>query len=227
MADTLVDDYDVAELMHDLVEHSVAVLEAAAAGLLLADPDDRLTVMAASSERTRLIEVIQIQAHEGPCLDAYVTGAPVVVHDLAEETARWPTFAAAAEAEGYRSVAALPMRLRADTIGALNLFRHRPGMLRAEDLAVGQALADVATIGILQERALRRSEVLAQQLQAALDSRVVIEQAKGVLAERLHIGVDEAFAHLRAYARSANQHLAGVARALLEGRLDEGAVVSR
>lgn len=227
LADTLVDDYDVVELMHGLVEHSVAVLGASAAGLLLADPADRLTVMAASSERARLIEVIQIQAHEGPCLDAYVSGAPIVVEDLAEEAARWPRFAVAAQAEGYRSVAALPLRLRTDTIGALNLFRQEPGVFRTGDLAVGQALADVATIGILQERAVRRSEVLAQQLQAALDSRVVIEQAKGVLAERLQIGVDEAFAHLRAYARSANQRLAWVARALVEGRLDEGTVATR
>lgn len=225
LADTLVDDFDIVELMHQMVEHCVSLLGASAAGILLADPQGGLRVMAASSEQSRLLEIFQLQAHEGPCLDSFASGAVVAVGDIAEETGRWPRFAVEARQEGFRSVSAVPMRLRAETIGALNLFAEQPGRLSPEDIAVAQALADVATIGILQERAVRRGEILAQQLQTALDSRVVIEQAKGVLAERLQIGLDDAFVRLRAYARSANVHIAAAARALVAGDLDERAVL--
>ncbi len=225
LADTLVDDYDVVEVMHQMMDHCVALLGASAAGLLLADQNSSLRVMAASSEGSDLLEIFQLQAHEGPCLDCYDSGVQVVVNDLSLESRRWPRFTKYALEEGYRSVAALPMRLRADTVGTLNLFREQPGQGAPGDLAVAQALADVATISILQQRAVQRREVLVEQLQSALDSRVVIEQAKGVLAERLQIELDDAFVRLRRYARSANLHLAAAARALVEGELDERAVL--
>lgn len=225
LADTLVDDYDVVELMHMLVESCVSLLGASAAGILLADPKGGLRVMAASSEQSRLLEIFQLQADEGPCLECYASGSVVVVADVAEEAQRWPRFSVAAQAEGFRSVSAVPMRHRTDTIGTLNLFREIPGRDSPDDLSLAQALADVATVGILHERVLRRTEVLAEQLQTALESRVVIEQAKGVLAERLQIGLDDAFVRLRSYARSTNVHLAEAARALVVGELDERAVM--
>lgn len=225
LADTLVDDYDVVELMHELVDSCVSLLGASAAGILLADAEGSLRVMAASSEQSRLLEIFQLQADEGPCLDCFASGSVVVVGDVSKERDRWPRFSVAAEHEGFRSVSAVPMRHRTDTIGALNLFRQMPGPDSPDDLLLARALADVATIGILQERALRRTEILAEQLQTALDSRVVIEQAKGVLAERLQIGLDDAFVRLRAYARSTNVHLAAAARALVVGDLDERAVM--
>lgn len=227
LADTLVDDYDVVELMHQMVDHCVALLGASAAGLLLADQNGALRVMAASSERSDLLEIFQLQTHEGPCLDCYDSGAQVVVDDLSLHRRRWPRFTAYAIEEGYRSVAALPMRLRADTVGTLNLFHEQPSQGAPDDLAVAQALADVATISILQQRAMRHRDVLVEQLQVALDSRVVIEQAKGVLSERLQIGLDDAFVRLRRYARSANLHLAAAARSLVDGELDERAVLGQ
>ena len=184
LADTLVDDYDVIDLLDRLVGYSVELLPADAAGILLADPHGALRVVASSNEQTEWIELMQLQADQGPCVDCFRTGAPVSITDLADATSRWPRLAAAlADQDSYRSVHALPLRLRGEAIGAMNLFHHQPGPLPATDLALGQALADVATIGILQERAIRRGEVLNEQLQTALNSRILIEQAKGVLAQ--------------------------------------------
>jgi GAF domain-containing protein len=223
LADTLVDEYDLVELLQHLVEDCVELLDAAAAGLLLSDQRGGLQVMASSSEQTRLLELLQVHVDQGPCMDCIRTGEPVLVADLAEAGNRWPLFAAEAQRQGFRSVHALPMRLRSETIGTLNLFRTVPGSLPGEDLQVGQALADVATIGILQHRALARSEVLSSQLQIALNSRIVIEQAKGVLAEREGLDVDEGFARLRAYARAHGMALLDVARAVVAGTADIGA----
>jgi GAF domain-containing protein len=225
LADTLIDDFDVVELMQTLVDQSVNLLEADAGGLMLADQRGGLQVMASSSERTRLLELFQLQNNEGPCLDCYLSGKQVLVVDLTNEGTRWPQFVPEAERRGFSSVQALPLRLRADTIGALNLFHARPRSLSEDDLRVGQAMAAVATIGILQERAIQRTETLSEQLQSALNSRVIIEQAKGVLAEGGSLDMDAAFAKLRGYARGNNLRLGEVARGVVEGKIDTETVL--
>ncbi|WP_027341335.1 GAF and ANTAR domain-containing protein [Hamadaea tsunoensis] len=216
MADTLVDDFDVIDFLHVLTERSVQLLGVSAAGLLLTDGRDTLQLVAASSERTRLLELFQLQSDEGPCVDCFRTGRPVSVANLATAT-RWPRFTEAAAAVGFAAVHAVPMRLRTQVIGALNFFDTAPGSLDPDKLRSGQALADVATIGLLQERAIRRRDVLTEQLQAALNSRIVIEQAKGVLAERWHVDMDEAFGLLRRHSRSGNRRLSELARAIVDG----------
>jgi GAF domain-containing protein len=217
LADTMVADFDVIDFLHLLTRRSVQVLEAAAAGVLLADPRGELRLVAASTEAVRVLELFQLQNDQGPCLDCFRTGQPVAAPDLTAAGQRWPQFAAAAARTGFAAVHALPMRLRDQVIGALNLFQPRPGGLSDEDTRVGQALADVATIGLLQERSARRSDILHEQLQGALNSRVAIEQAKGKLAERLGVDMDEAFSVLRAYARTRNMRLSDLALAFIEG----------
>jgi transcriptional regulator with GAF, ATPase, and Fis domain len=212
LADTMVADFDVIDFLHILTDRSVSLLAVSAAGVMLADPRGELRVAAASSEAAELMELFQLQNDEGPCLDCFRTGRPVTAADLTGPDQRWPQFAAAAARAGFRVVEALPMRLRNEVIGALNLFGAAAEPLSPADLRVGQALADVATIGLLQERAVRRVETVAEQLQGALNSRVVVEQAKGKLAERLSIDMDAAFGLLRAYARNSNQRLTDVAR---------------
>jgi GAF domain-containing protein len=216
MADTLVDDFDVIDFMHALAERCVQLLGVSAAGLLLTDQQGALQVVAASSERTRLLELFQLQTDQGPCVDCFRTGQPVSVTDL-PAAGLWPRFTAAAAEVGYAAVHALPMRLRDEVIGALNLFDTDPGPLAAGTLRIGQALADVATIGLLQQRAIRRRDVLTEQLQTALNSRVLIEQAKGVLAERLQVHLDEAFALLRDSARRTSRRLSDLAQAVVDG----------
>jgi GAF domain-containing protein len=212
LADTMVADFDVIDFLHVLTSRSVELLSVSAAGVVLADPRGALRVAAASSEAAELVELFQIQNDQGPCLECFRTGRPVEAPDLNSPDPRWPRFAVAAARAGFRSVHALPMRLRHEVVGALNLFGSGPGPFGPEDLRVGQALADVATIGLLQERSVRRSETATEQLQAALTSRVIIEQAKGKLAERLSIDMERAFGMLRDYARSTNQRLTEVAR---------------
>jgi GAF domain-containing protein len=216
LADTLVTDYDVIDLLHRLCDDSVALLPVDAAGLLLSDQRGTLRVVSSSTEQVHLVELFQLQADEGPCLDCFRTSRQTVAADLDDEP-RWPRFVARARQAGYRSVHALPLRLRSETIGALNLFGSTPGALSTHTLRVGQALADVATIGILHERALRRQEVLAEQLQGALNSRVIIEQAKGMLAERGRIDLPQAFALLRSHARARQQRLSDLARDVVNG----------
>jgi len=216
LADTLVADYDPIELSQQLIESSMALLPIAAAGLLIGDVHGELHVLASSSEEIRLLELLQVQADAGPCLVAYRTGQQVLVEDLNLEPQRWPAFAQQAAEYQYRSVSALPLRLRNDRLGALNLFRTEVGAMSPTDVSVGQALADVATVGILHQRTLTHSHLISQQLQGALNSRVTIEQAKGVLAERGSIDMDRAFVLLRAHARKTQQRLADVARAVVD-----------
>lgn len=221
LADTLVDDYDIIDLLYRLIGFSVDLLAADAGGILLADASRRLRVVAASSEDAQLMELLQLQSDEGPCLDCFHGARPVHVTDLTEAADRWPVFVAALSRRvPFRAVYALPLRLRGESIGAMNLFHRVPGSLPDADLALGQALTDVATIGILSERAIHRGEVLTEQLQTALTSRVIIEQAKGVLAHHSGLGMDQAFNRLRGYARSHNQRLSDVARRLIEKELD-------
>jgi transcriptional regulator with GAF, ATPase, and Fis domain len=216
LADTMVADFDVIDFLHMLTDRSVRLLPASAAGVLLADPRGELRVAAASSEAAGLVELFQIQNDQGPCLDCFRTGRPVTAADLTGPGQQWPRFAAAATAAGFRAVQALPMRLRDQVIGALNLFSAGTGPLGPAELRIGQALADVATIGLLQERNVRRAETLAEQLQAALNSRVVIEQAKGKLAERTGLDMNQAFTLLRQHARSTNELLTDVARYVID-----------
>jgi GAF domain-containing protein len=216
LADTLVADYDVIELCQQLVDDCVGLLNATAAGLLLGNHHDSLRVLASTSEQTRLMELFQLQSDAGPCLDAYRTGAQVLVDDLTGQASRWPVFGDRMLAEGFRAVYAVPLRLRDQRIGALNLFCTRSGALSPGDVAVGQALADVATIGILHQRV----------LQTALNSRIIIEQAKGVLAERGQLDMDQAFTVLRAHARNTNTRLAVVARAIVDGAIDTASLLN-
>ncbi len=217
LADTLVDDYDVVDLLDVLVNACADLLKVSAVGLLLNDGKGNLAVVASSSEELRLLEVCQLQSDEGPCLDCVRSGAVVNSYDLEADRARWPVFAEAAIQAGFRSVVAVPMRLRDQTIGGLNLFHVAIGNMKADDQRLAQAMADIATIGILQQRTTHRSSLLAEQLQNALNSRILVEQAKGVLAERNHVDMDTAFRALRRYARDHNQKLADVARAVVRG----------
>ncbi len=219
LADTLVSDYDVVELLDRLVHACVDLLGATQAGLLLRDQRGDLHVMASSDEATRAVEVFQLQGTEGgPCSDAARDGVTVDVDDLGHE-GRWPGFVAVALSEGFRSVHAVPMRLRDDTIGALGLFGAEGASLSDADRRLARALADFATIGIIQQRSLQRSSLLTDQLQAALTTRVVIEQAKGMLAEHGRTGMEEAFATLRDYARREQLKLSAVASALVSREL--------
>ncbi|MDA8435870.1 MAG: GAF and ANTAR domain-containing protein [Actinomycetales bacterium] len=211
-ADTLVEEFDVVEFLQMVATRAAELVDSAAAGLLLADGQGQLQFMAASDERTHLLELFQVQAVEGPCQDCYREGSPVVNADLTEAHDRWPQFTPRALATGFRSVHAFPLRLRQDVIGALNMFGTQEGNLDPTDIRVIQALADIATIGLLQERAVREATVLSQQLQSALQSRVSIEQAKGALAQIRGVGVDDAFDLMRRFARSHNLALSDVAR---------------
>lgn len=218
LADTLTDDFDTIAFLQLLVDRCVELLEVDAAGLLLADHHGRLRLIASSSEQVRLLELLQLQNDEGPCLDAFRTGTRVSHPRLKTAGTTWPTFTVAAADAGFAAVDALPMKLRRDVIGALNLFRAGSGPLPPEGLQTAQALVDIATIGLLQERSIRRREVLTEQLQTALNSRVMIEQAKGVLSVRLGVDMDSAFTALRGYARSHNLKLGDLARTILDDR---------
>lgn len=217
LADTLVDDFDVVELLTRLSDRCVDVLDVGAAGLMLASPDGDLRVMASSSDAMRVLELFELQAEEGPCPDCYRTSATVVNEDLNTVNGRWPRFAPQALAAGFQSVCAIPMRLRGRTIGALNLFRVERGAMRESDVIAAQAFADIATIAILQHRAAVEAQVLNEQLNHALNSRIVIEQAKGVLAERTGLDMEHAFSRLRKYSRDHNLRLVDVAHGVVEG----------
>jgi GAF domain-containing protein len=219
LADTLVADFDVVELLTLLADGCVDVLDVGAAGIMLAAPDGELRVMASSSDEMRLLELFELQAREGPCLDCYRIGLPVVNQNLVVDDAQWPRFATAAREAGFHAVHALPMRLRGTVIGALNLFHRDAGEMRKADLDAAQAFADVATIAILQHRATTDAHVLNEQLKGALNSRIVIEQAKGMVAERQGVDLDVAFATLRNHARNHNRRLVDVATDVINGSL--------
>ncbi|MDN5855111.1 MAG: GAF and ANTAR domain-containing protein [Actinomycetia bacterium] len=220
LADTLVDDYDVIDMLDRLVAYSVELLSADAAGILLADVQGNLRVVASSNEESEMIELLQLQADEGPCVECFRTGSTVAVPNLAEAGGRWPRFVTAAvDTSAFRAVHAVPLRLRGESLGGLNLFGREPDPMPEADLALGQALADIATIGILHERAIRRGEVLNEQLQLALNNRMVIEQAKGRLAQLGGLPVDAAFDRMRRYTRGRNLRLTDVARQVVENDL--------
>lgn len=219
LADTLNADYDTIEFLHGLCARSVDLLGVTEAGVVLADRHDHLRPLASSSERMRLLELIEVQTQDGPCLDAWQTKSPVRSDDLDADVQRWPTFAPAALGAGLRSAYALPMRLRAECIGALNLFADGAHALSVEDQVLGQAMADVATIGILHARVGRRQDLVRDHLEETLHRRVVLEQAKGVIAELHGCDVDEAFTVIRDHGRSHGKHLHDVALAVVGRQL--------
>jgi GAF domain-containing protein len=219
VADTLVDEFDLIEFLHMLTDRAADLVGAAAVGLLLADKSGRLEFMAGSNEDVKLLELFQLQNHEGPCPEAFRSGQAVINVNLGEAASRWPRFAPRATATGFQSVHAFPMRLRNQTIGALNVFGDtKGGGFGPADVPIVQAFADVAAIALLQERAIRRGEVLSEQLQGALNSRVVIEQAKGAIAQAHRVSLDEAFARIRSHARRNNRKLTDVAHAIVAER---------
>jgi GAF domain-containing protein len=215
LADTLVLGFDGIEFLHTLTERCVQLLDVDAAGILLIDQRGTLNLVAASTEQTRLLELFQLQNQEGPCLDCYHSGQGVACADLTAAPQRWPQFATAAREQGFAAVQAVPMRLREQTLGALNLFRSSPDAIPTDATAIAQSFANVATISLLQVRALRHSEMVTEQLQSALNSRLLIEQAKGILAERRHISLTQAFTLMRTYARNHNRLLSQVAQAII------------
>ncbi|MFI5046773.1 MAG: ANTAR domain-containing protein [Acidimicrobiia bacterium] len=219
VADTLVADFDIVEFLTLLATRCVDLFDLSAAGLLLADAQGSLGVAASSDEEMQLLELFELQHAEGPCLDCYRSGHAIRCDDLEREGGRWPVFAPEAISRGFASVYAVPMRLRAEVIGSLNLLRRDTHGLDAPDLVAAQALADVATIGILQHRAAEEHQLLAEQLQYALTSRVLVEQAKGVLAEHGRVDMDAAFAALRRYSRDNNRRLVDIARDVVDRTL--------
>ncbi len=222
LADTLVADFDVIELMSTLVDRCAELLESSEVGLALADPQGQLRVLASSSERMRVLELIEIQNDEGPCRDCFRSGERYVNQRLDDARGRWPTFAAEARSAGFQMVHALPLRLRSETIGAMNIFNASLVELNPQEVNLTQALADAATIGILQARAVQHGVELAGQLQRALNSRIVVEQAKGIVAERLQIAMDQSFDLIRSYSRARRRRLSDVAASLIDGSLNAG-----
>jgi len=219
LADTLIDDYDVVDLLQVLVDTCRDVLDTTAAGILLADSRGELEVVASTSEASRLVEIMQLSAEQGPCIESYRSGRSVSVPDIEVSKDEWWQFRGSALAQGFRSMDALPLRLRDTTIGTLNLRRSEPGAAPEDTIRAAQAFADVATIGILHERTLRESAILSEQLQAALNSRIVIEQAKGVISHTRGVSIDDAFALMRQYARSHSVGLSIVAARIVDRSL--------
>lgn len=217
LVDRLLDDFDVVDLLTELTERCAQLLDVESAGLLLADPLEQLRLLAATSEATRELELFQLQADEGPCVHCYSTGQPVSVADLQAQADRWPRFVPAAVEAGFASVHAVPMRAAGIVLGALGLFGTRPGELDDADLLVGQTLAHIASVAILQEHAPTPSTVM-PQLRSALTGRILVEQAKGFLRESLDVSVEDAFQLMRNYARTHGEHLTDVARRLMTDR---------
>jgi GAF domain-containing protein len=220
MADTLVEDYDVIEVLTALTDRCVKLLGVSAAGVMLAAPDGELRLAASSSEAMRILELFELQAQEGPCLDAFRTGEPVDHENLGAGSGRWPAFSTAAQRAGFESVFALPLRLRDRTIGGLNLFSVGQRPMNERNVVVARAFADLATISVLQHRDATEAQHLNEQLSDALTSRIVIEQAKGVIAERSGLDMGEAFSRLRRYARTNQLRLTDVAQTTVDGTLD-------
>ncbi len=223
MADTLIDDYDVIELLTGLTDRCVQLLGVSAAGVMLASPEGDLRLVASSSEAMRVLEVFELQAQEGPCLDAFRTGERVEHENLRPDSGRWPRFATAAAEAGFRAAFALPLRLRNMTIGAMNLFHADPTPMAESDVIVARAFADLAAISVVQHRAAAEAQRINEQLSRALSSRILIEQAKGVISARAGVDLADAFTRLRNFARDNNFRLSEVAQAAIDGTLEPAA----
>lgn len=220
LADTLVAGYDVVDLLQTLVDTCTGLLGASESGVLLADGSGNLDLIVSTSEASRLVELMQLAADAGPCIDSFNTGEVISVPDISRAPEKWHLFREKALEEGFRAVDAIPLRLREDTIGTLNLLRKQTGQLDEDDMVAAQAFADVATIGILHERTIAHSNEVREQLQRALNSRIVIEQAKGVVAYMRGVPIDEAFTLIRAYARSHQLGISRVAAAIVDRKLE-------
>lgn len=219
LADSLVDEYDIIDLLQTLVDRATTLFDAVAAGILLGPSDRELQVIVSTSERSRFIGMMQLRAGQGPCVEAVTTGEVVSVSNMSEIRGRWPLFVSEAQDSGYVSMHAIPLRLRDVTIGSLNLFRDHEGVLNDTDAVAARGLADVATISIVQERTIRSAGVAREQLQRALDSRVLIEQAKGVISHTHRIDMDTAYQLIRHHARSSETLLSVVAVDIIAGTL--------
>jgi len=223
LADTLSDEFDVVEFLQSLSVDSVEIIGAEAASVMLANARGELRLVASSEERMRLLELFEIQSAQGPCLDAFGSGQAVQASG-AESRTRWPVFAPRASAAGFGALCAVPLRAHAEIVGALNLFRGGDQPFSDAELEIARAMAQVATIALIQERAIRERSLLAGQLQAALRSRIVIEQAKGMLAEHLSTTIDEAFQLLNKYAHDHNRRLTEVARDVVDRKIPHDAL---
>ena len=226
LADTLVSDFDIVDFLYGLSIDSREILGADAAGVMLTDGRGRLRVIASSEERMRLLELFELQGAQGPCLDAFSSGAALQA-SASDSRARWPAFAPHASEVGFQRMCAVPLRVRDDVIGALNLFRSSDEAFTDTEMDIAQAMAEIATVALIQERALREHNLLIEQLQTALNSRVIIEQAKGMLAEYLTVTVDEAFLLIRTYTRNRNRKLAEVASEIVERQLTSADLARR
>jgi hypothetical protein len=225
LVDSLLDDFDIVDLLTGLTERCAELLDVAAAGFLLANPLEQLRLLAATSEQAHELELFQLQADEGPCVDCYISGEPVSVADIRGEEQRWPQFVPAALDAGFASVHAIPMRAAGMVLGALGLFGTGPGELNEADLLVGQTLTRIASVAILQEHPPTPFTVV-PQLRSALTNHVIVEQAKGLLRQLLDVSVEEAFALLRTYARDNGDHLTDVARRLMSDRYSRPLIVA-
>ena len=221
LADTVVDTFDIIEFLDNLTERCVELLDADAAALMLVDQRNRLNLMAATAQEARVLGLFELQVQEGPCLECFSTGQAITNVYFADSQERWPKLGPTAVESGFGTTHALPMRLRAQVIGALNLFTGGQRRLSVADLATGQAMADMATIGLLHQRNAYDQTTLSEQLQLALNSRVLVEQAKGALADRAHISLSEAFNRMRDHARGNGPTLAGVASEVVAGDIPQ------
>ncbi|MEU8413833.1 GAF and ANTAR domain-containing protein [Amycolatopsis japonica] len=220
LADTLSADFDIAEYLNGLTSRCAGLLDVSIAGVLLLDPAKDQAVVAASAHRAEMLELFEAESGNGPCSDCFRSGNAVHCTDLQVLPQRWPVFSTVARKHGFAAVQALPMRLRDQVIGVLVLFNREPGGAARDDVDLAQAFANVATIGILQHHTIEAETRTTRQLQTALNSRVPIEQAKGVLAERGSLSMREAFDRLRRYARSHNRRLTELAVSVADGTAD-------
>ncbi|MFD8964059.1 ANTAR domain-containing protein [Streptomyces sp. NPDC059568] len=222
VADSLIDNFDLLEFLDQLCAHCVSLLDVTAVGILLANENDTLQTIAASDENTHLLELFALQHDQGPCVECYRTGTPRTNIDLNSPTATsaWPAFATRARRSGFHTAHVFPLRLRNRAIGAMNLFHTSQQPLSPQDASLAQALADIATIALLQQRDLDQEQTEKAQLQRALTTRITIEQAKGILAERWNTSPDTAFTALRAYARAHQLRVSDCARQIIDQTLD-------
>lgn len=226
LADTLASDFDVVDFLHGLSDDSVQILTAEAAGVMLADARGALRLVASSDERMRILELFELQGAQGPCMDAFSTGRAVQA-GAADSRTRWPDFAPHAFDAGFQMMCAVPLRLRTDIIGALNVFRGTDEPFTDDEIAIAKAMGEIAAIGLIQERALRERTLLTEQLQSALNSRIILEQAKGMLAEYLRVTIDDAFQLLRNYSRDHNRKLSAVARDVVDRNIPSSALIQK
>lgn len=216
---TLLADSNMTELLALLAERCVGLLDVDAVGLMLVAPNGGLRVAASSDDHMRAVGLFELQAQEGPCIDAWRDGAAVLDQPLEHNRDRWPAFAPEAEAHGFATVHALPIRLHGEVIGALNLFSRHTRPLPTREVQVAEAMAEIATFVVLQHRTVLHAQMLNGQLKQALSTRIRIEQAKGIVAARLGVDMEQSFGHLRGYARHHNRRLAEVAGDVIAGTL--------